>query len=131
MISAAIHKEARRLAALSLEAGAVSPERVHAVLVALEKTRKPARLRPLLKAYYTALRREIARSQARIEHAGNLPAETIAQITAHFTQRYGRSLTPLPQENPALLLGVRVRVGDDVYDASAKGSLDRLAASLT
>lgn len=129
-MTAALNAEARKLVALSLDAGVISPERVRAVLDTLAVTRKPAKLRPILKAYYTAIRREIARGEARIEYAGTLAAETPAIIAAHFSKLYGRPITSVAGENDALIAGVRVRVGDDVYDASARGILERLAAKL-
>lgn len=124
------HSEARHLVSLSLDNGVVSTERVQAILDTLVKTRKPACLRPLLKAFYVALRREIARGEAHIEYAGALSQDAPALIAAHFSQTYGRPIAPVPSENPALIAGVRVRVGDDVYDASVRNTLNRLAASL-
>ncbi|MDR2982546.1 MAG: F0F1 ATP synthase subunit delta [Puniceicoccales bacterium] len=129
--STVLHAEARRLVAISLENGVVSTERVRAALDVLVKTRKPAKLRPLLKAYYIAIRREIARSEARIEYAGKISEEAPALLASHFTKVYGRPIAPVPSENPALIAGVRVRVGDDVYDASARGTLERLASHLS
>jgi len=74
--------------------------------------------------------REISRSQASIEHAGPLSAETAAAIAAHFTKSLGRVIQPVAKRNDALLAGFRVRVGDDVTDLSASGRLERLARAL-
>ena len=43
--------------------------------------------------------------------------------------RYGEGLQYEFVLNPALLGGMRIRVGDDVWDGSVKGRLDRLAAA--
>jgi F-type H+-transporting ATPase subunit delta len=120
---------ARRLAALSLDpsTGAPGVERVRAVLSELETTRPPAALRPLLKAYQVALAREVAKSELHIEHAGPLPPETAALLAAHFAKLSGRRVTSVTRENPDLAVGLRVRVGDDVYDSSARGILARSA----
>ncbi|MDR2862353.1 MAG: F0F1 ATP synthase subunit delta [Puniceicoccales bacterium] len=126
-----IHAEVRRLVALSRDAtGAVSDERVRAILDTLTATRKPAAVRPLLKVFHAAVRREIAKGEARIEHAGALPPTAPAHFAAHFSKRYGRPVRPVVSENAALIAGVRVRVGDDVFDASIRNALDRLAAGL-
>lgn len=130
MSPAAARTEAKRLLALSQRDGAVEPECVGAVLAALAKRHPAHRLRPLLRAYLGAVRREISRSEARIEHAGPLSAESAAAIAAHFTKALGRAVRPVPSRQDALLAGFRVRVGDDVTDLSAAGRLERLARSL-
>ena len=74
MSAASVRAEAKRLLALSLEGGAVSSDRVGAVLAALAKSRPAHTLRPLLRAYLANVRRELTRGEARIEHAGPLSA---------------------------------------------------------
>ena len=61
MSAASVRAEAKRLLALSLEGGAVSSDRVGAVLAALAKTRPAHALRPGLRAYLANIRRELAR----------------------------------------------------------------------
>lgn len=124
---ASVHATARRLAALSLDPETRVPEagRVRAVLETLEATRPPAALRALFKAYRTALTREVAKSEARIEHAGPLPPETVSLLTSHFSKISNRRVSPVVRENPALAVGLRVRVGDNIYDSSAQGILAR------
>jgi F-type H+-transporting ATPase subunit delta len=121
---------ARQLLKLSLDAsGRPSPEHVAAVLAYIEKT-KPARALALLQTYHRLLAIETGRSQALIEHAGPVSDAIIAQIAAAMTQKYNRPVTPAPKPNTALLAGLRVRVGDDLYDASASGALTQLAANV-
>lgn len=122
---------ARQLVKLSLDAdGRLSSERVAAVLVCVEKM-KPASAIPLLKAYRHYLAIEVARTQALIEHAGPISDAVIAQIAAAMTKHYARPIAPAPKSTPELLAGLRVRVGDDVYDSSVAGSLEQLSASVT
>ena len=123
--------EAKRLLALSLEGGAVSPERVGAVLSALTSSRPAHALRPLLRSYLAAVRRELARGEARIEHAGPLFSEQAAAVAAHFSRALGRPVRAAARRNDALIAGFRVRVGDDVTDLSAAARLDALARSLS
>jgi F-type H+-transporting ATPase subunit delta len=131
MPAPSVRVEAKKLLALSCEAGAVSAERVGAVLTTLTKTRAPHTLRPLLRAYLAAIRRELARGEARIEHAGPLSAADADAIAAHFSKALGRSIRPVLRRNDALLAGLRVRVGDDVTDFSAALRLANLAKSLS
>ena len=120
----------RRLVALSFdETGAVSQERVQAILDTLAVTRIVAVLRPLLKTWHNALRRELAKREVCVEHAGTLDPQTLTLITEHFSRLHHRPLSQRTRKNPELLAGLRVRVGDNVYDASVRGTLDRLAAA--
>jgi len=123
--------EVRRLRELSLENGVVSSERVAAILAALNKSRKPHELRPLLRAYLGVIRREVAKGEARVEFAGELPASLKETLAARFTAVYHRPVTVVATRNDALVAGFRARVGDDVYDASAAGHLNKLAAALS
>lgn len=116
---------ARQLFSLSLENGAVSPERVGGVLAYLEKHR-PASPAAVLKAYRRLVAAELARGEAVVEHAGPVVAEVLQSIGAAMTRRYGRAVSARSRPQPGLLAGLRVRVGDDVYDASAAGRLAAL-----
>jgi len=131
MSAASVRAEAKRLLALSLEGGAVSSDRVGAVLAALAKSRPAHTLRPLLRAYLANIRRELTRGEARIEHAGPLASSDADAIAAHFTKLLGRPVRPVARRNDALLAGFRVRVGDDVTDVSASLRLANLAKSLS
>ena len=112
------------------ENGQIDAARVKAVLAELPKAFPPAQLRPILEAFYAAVARELRFSEARIEYAGTLDSGTAKAIAAHFSALYNRPIAPVAAENPALLGGLRVQVGDDVYDASLAGTLARLQASL-
>ncbi len=118
---------ARQLLKLSLDAdGRPSAERVAGVLAYIEKT-KPARALALLHAYHRLLAVEVARTQAVIEHAGPVSDAIVEQIAAVMTQKYNRPIVAAPKPAPALIAGLRIRVGDDVYDNSALGALKELA----
>ncbi len=126
-----ITDQVHRLRDLSLEAGIVSAERVNAVLRALVASRKPHELRPILRGYFAAIRREIAKGEARVQHAGALSEADKASLAASFTKAYGRPVSVVSSPNPALIAGLRVRVGDDEYDSSVAGRLARLEQALT
>jgi len=59
-----------------------------------------------------------------------LSASALKAIEAKYTQMYGRTITATIQQDTSLIAGVRVRVGDDVYDASVAGRLQRLAENV-
>lgn len=131
MSPTAARAEAKRLVVLSLEAGTVSAERVSAVLGALAKKYPAHELRPVLRAYLSAVRREIARGEARIEHAGPLAESDAAAIAAHFSKALGRPVRPVTTRKDSLHAGLRVRVGDDVTDLTAALRLANLVKALS
>lgn len=119
---------ARRLFKLSVVDGVVSPERVAGVLEYVEK-HHPANPLMVLKAYHRLVAAEIAKSRALVEHAGSIGDPILRAIAAAMTQGYRRPITAVARPNPALIAGLRVRVGDDVYESSIAGQLAALAAA--
>lgn len=118
---------ARQLFKTSLVDGAVSAERVAGVLEYVEK-HQPAHAMLVLKTYHRLIAQEVARSQAVVEHAGQVSASILQSISDAMTKRYQRPISTLAKPNPSLLAGLRVRVGDDVYENSVAGQLAALAA---
>lgn len=119
---------ARQYFQLSLVDGAVSPERVAGVLAYLEK-HPPAKPLLVLKAYHRLVAAELAKRQAVVEHAGTIEAATLKTIAAAMSLRYQRPVTATARPNPALIAGLRVQVGDDVFDASVQARLAALAGN--
>jgi F-type H+-transporting ATPase subunit delta len=64
--------------------------------------------------------------RAIVENAAETAPELQAQIRANLERRYGAGLDLTFSVNPALLGGLRVRVGSDVYDGSVRAGLDAL-----
>jgi F-type H+-transporting ATPase subunit delta len=119
---------ARKLVHASIADGEPSPARVSAVLELLR--RRPDRERKaLLVAYLRLMRREEALRTLVIERSGALDDASRKALVDGLSQKTGRKLIVVERENPALLGGIRVRLGDDEYDASIAGKLARLAAS--
>jgi len=117
---------AKQLFKLSVVNGAVSPEQVTGVLGWVEKT-SPRRPIALLKLYQHLIATELAKSHARVEHAGPVAAATLGAIAAALTKKYQRPVTATAQPNPKLLAGLRIRVGSDVYESSVAGQLASLS----
>ena len=119
---------ARQLFSLSLVEGAVSRERVEGVLAYLDKTH-PANALLVLKIYHRLVATELARRVAIVEHAGTIDNAVLKIIATAMTQSYGRTITATAKPNPSLIAGLRVRVGDDIYESSISGRLQALAAA--
>ncbi len=111
--------------------GSVEESRVRSVLTELVGAIPPQTLRKVLKFYYAAIARELRFSEAKIEYAGSMTAKTAKDLAAYFAKLYARTITPVTEETPELLGGLKVQVGDDVYDASLAGILNKLRLSLS
>ena len=67
---------------------------------------------------------------ATVESAFPLTDEQAAELTSMLSKKYGKSVRLDVHVAPELLGGVRVLIGDDVIDASVRGKLHTMAASL-
>jgi len=120
---------ARQFLKLSVVDGSLSAERVAAVLQYIEKHR-PAQTLAVLRAYQRLIAAEVARGQAVIEHAGAVSEAALTGISTAMTKRYGRKVAGLARRNDALIAGLRIRVGDDVFESSVAGQLAALSAAV-
>jgi len=64
-----------------------------------------------------------------IESATPLSATVQAEVKNRLVGIYGAGLSFAYAEIPALIGGLRIRVGSDLYDGSVKTRLDKLAQS--
>jgi F-type H+-transporting ATPase subunit delta len=124
-----IQQLARQLFKLSAVNGELSADRVAGVLQYLEKHR-PAHSLAVLKIYQRLIVAEVARGQALIDHAGSINEALLAGIVAAMAARYRRKLTSLSRRDDSLLAGLRVRVGDDVYESTVASQLAQLATAV-
>jgi len=119
---------ARKLTELSLDDGQVSEERVTAVLDYLSN-HPPRKHKETLKEYLYYIKKAIAQSKAVIEFAGALDDNSIAAIEKTLSETSGQTITSESRENAELIAGIRVHLGDNIYDASVAGRLGQLAQS--
>jgi F-type H+-transporting ATPase subunit delta len=104
----------------------VSAEQVTGVLAYLEK-HQPPHLMLVLRAYQRLITNELARSHALVEHAGSLGADILASLAGALSQKYKRVVTATARQDARLIAGLRVRVGDDVYESSVAAQLANLS----
>jgi F-type H+-transporting ATPase subunit delta len=97
--------------------------------VRLVAERKPRGYMAALSQFLRLVKLDVARRTARIESAAPLSPEFQAQTQAVLDRRYGAGLYFTFAQNPALLGGVRIQVGGDVYDGSVQGRLAALQES--
>jgi F-type H+-transporting ATPase subunit delta len=127
-ISKQSRREARQLFRACLVGETLDESRTRQAVAAVVQ-QKPRGFLALLTHFQRLVRLEIARRTARIESAAPLSPQTQAQVQGDLTRRYGPGLTFTFAENPALIGGVRIQVGGDVYNGSVQGRLAALRDS--
>ncbi|MBC7979267.1 MAG: F0F1 ATP synthase subunit delta [Armatimonadetes bacterium] len=88
---------------------------------------QPRDYRAILAAIQRLARLEASRREVLVESATELDWNSQQRVASGLAKDYGDKLTIEYKINPALLGGLRIRVGDDVLDGSVQGRLDRLS----
>lgn len=117
---------ARRLFGLCQTGGRFDETKLRTVISSLVDS-KPRDYRAILVALQRLTRLEIERREVTIESAVELDAPSRQRVVAGLANQYGPDLIVQYQITPDLLGGLRIRVGNDVFDGSVKGRLERLA----
>ena len=119
---------ARRLFGLCQTGGRLDESKLRTVISSLVES-KPRDYRAILAALQRLIRLESERRQVTVESAVELDQATRQRVVADLSTKYGADLAVQYQITPALLGGLRIRVGDDVFDGSVQGRIDRFAAA--
>ena len=123
-----IMREARRLFRFCLVNGSLDETRVRKVVQGvLQAKRRGAHI--LLSRFLRLVRLDRLRHTAEVESATSLPADLQASVQADLARVYGPGLMISFAQSPALIGGMRIKVGSDVYDGSVKAGLDALEKS--
>ena len=91
---------------------------------------KPRHYLDVLKNYHRLVRQEAARHHATIESAEPLSASIGKQVEADLRQKHGQDLSIEYKVNPALIGGLRIQIGSNVWDGSVQNRLSRLNEEL-
>ncbi len=83
----------------------------------------------ILSQFERLVRQAIAERTARVESAVPLGPDMQAGIQASLNRVYGPGLHLSFAQNPALIGGMRIKVGSDVFDGSVQGRLEALQES--
>jgi F-type H+-transporting ATPase subunit delta len=122
-------REARRLSRqlvkLSFTDGKLDQEKITKMVGSLV-TEKPRYYVEVLKDYQNLIRLEIQKRQATVESAVDIDQGLKEKIAANLRTRYGDDVTVSYKLNPDLLGGLRIKIGDDVWDGSVRQRLNRL-----
>ena len=128
-----LNKEIRQVSRKMLQAsftdGQLDPGRISSLVDSLV-TRKPRNYVDALKNYKRLLRLELEKRHATIETATEVDSAVRSEIEANLKSKYGNDLSTEFHVAPELLGGMRIRVGNDVWDGSVRNRLERLQHEL-
>ena len=128
-----VNKEIRQLSREMLRASFTDGELDRGKIAALVQSlisKRPRHFMDILQYYKRLLRLEIEKRHASIESVIPLSPQAAFDICARIKRKYGEELTSEFIVNPALLGGLRVRVGSDVWDGTLRNRLERLRQQL-
>jgi F-type H+-transporting ATPase subunit delta len=118
-------REAKDLFRATVVNGIMDDTRVRAVVrEVLEK--KPRGFIAILEHFKRLVKLEQDRRAARVESAVALTPEQQSGVSSNLQRIYGQGLNITFTQNPALIGGLRVRVGSDVYDGSVAARLQNI-----
>ena len=90
---------------------------------------KPRGYLAILSHFQRLVKLDLDRRTARVESATPLAPELQARIQGGLGRLYGPGLNLSFAQNPALIGGLRIKVGSDVYDGSVQARLAALEES--
>ena len=97
--------------------------------VALVLAQKPRRYVEILSRLYRLVKLDLERRTARVESAAILPDDLQMDVANRIKKIYGEGVSLTFDRNPALIGGLRIKVGSDVYDGSIRTRLEKLEQS--
>jgi F-type H+-transporting ATPase subunit delta len=127
-ISKQSRREAKELFRSCLANGLLDENRVRQAVQRVLQA-KPRGYLGILSHFERLVKLELERRTARVESAVALPPELTAKTKAVLEKTYGPGLNFSFGVNPALIGGVRIKVGSDVYDGSVQARLAALQES--
>ena len=127
-ISKQSRRDAKQLFRAAQVNGVLDEAKAHQVVDELLAT-KPRSYIGTLAHFQRLLKLDIDRRTARIESVIALDDAGQNSVRAALTKRYGAGLNFTFAQNPALIGGMRIKVGSDVYDGSVQGRLAALEQS--
>src|SRR5262245_6507286 len=120
---------ARQLFDLCKVGGQVDPNRARRIAHRVAETRRRGSL-AVLTDFVRLVRLDRDRHRALVESATALPDDLRNEVHANLARTYGARIETEFEVNPALIGGMRIKVGSDVYDASVRAKLAALEARL-
>ena len=127
-ISKRAQREARQLFRNCRVNGLLDESRVRQA-VSLLLSQKPRDYLGILARLQRLVKLDLEQHTARVESATLLPADLQSDVANQIRKKYGTGVDISFGQNPALIGGVRIQVGSNLYDGSVKTRLEKLEQS--
>jgi F-type H+-transporting ATPase subunit delta len=127
-ISKQARRDAKQLFRNCLQNGLLDEGRVRQTVSAVI-SRKPRGYVGILSQLHRLVKLDVDRRTAKVESAAALSPEQQSALLSNLGRKYGPGLNISFSQNPALLGGLRIQVGSDVYDGSVRARLESLRES--
>jgi F-type H+-transporting ATPase subunit delta len=124
-----INRLARRLINVSTVKGDLNESELWQGILQLKESGFK-QLVPLLKALRPKISQAVAWQTIEVTSPTKLSDSAIASLKSVFEKKYNRPVQVSTKLDPALIGGLQVRIGDDVYDASVSTHLKRIAGEI-
>ena len=124
-ISKQSRREAKQLFRSCFSDGRLNEDRARQAVSAVI-AQKPRGYVAILSQFQRLVKLDVERRTAKVESAATLSTEQQTAVRDNLGRKYGTGLDISFAENPALLGGLRIHVGSDVYDGSVRARLDDL-----
>lgn len=127
-ISKQARRDAKQLFRSCVNNGTLDENRVRQAVEAVIAG-KPRGYVAILSHLQRLVKLEVERRTAKVESAVALAPEAESAVQASLGAKYGAGLNISFAQNAALLGGLRIQVGSDVYDGSVRARLEALRES--
>lgn len=124
-----INRLAKRLIKISTVKGELNESELWQGILQLKESGFK-HLIPLLKTLRPKVSQAVAWQTIEVTSPTVLSDSAIASLKKAFETKYNRPVQVRTKLDPALIGGLQVRIGDDVYDASVSAHLKRIAGEI-
>jgi len=121
-------RDAKQLFRSCVNNGVLDENRVRQAVQAVVAQR-PRGYIAILSQLHRLVKLDLERRTARVESAAALSPEQRTTVEGSLAWKYGTGLDVSFVQNPALIGGLRIQVGSDVYDGSVRARLESLRES--
>ena len=125
-ISKQAQRNARELFRCCMVNGVLDEDRVRRA-VALVLAQRPRGYIEILSRLQRLVKLDLERRTTRVESVTPLQLDLKAKVTRQLKKIYGAGMSVSYIQNPALIGGLRIQAGSDLYDGSVRARLNALA----